>query len=82
MGDPESSPPTTSSGDAPQERRYYNTRTWFSALLGTATNEEIMGYLNERDDIEESNDFERCEQQKQWLFQNSTFVPPPSTSAL
>ena len=72
-------PSSNPSDKPPQDRRYYNTRTWFSTLLGTATPEEIHGFLQERDTIEEKSDFERCEQQKQWLFQNSMLHSSHST---
>ncbi|KAI9693045.1 MAG: Mitochondrial inner membrane protease atp23 [Bathelium mastoideum] len=74
MGDSNSLPATGASNNASQERKYYNTRTWFSAILGIATPEEVKGYLQERDIIEEKSDLERCEQQKQWLFQNSPMI--------
>ncbi|KAF2236983.1 hypothetical protein EV356DRAFT_442594 [Viridothelium virens] len=74
MGDSHNLPPTDTSNDAISDRRYYNTRTWFSAMLGLATPEEMSGYLAERAVILEKPDFERCEQQKQWLFQHSPMI--------
>jgi hypothetical protein len=71
-----SNQPTEPPANPSPERKYYTTRTWFAALMGTATLEEQRAYLAERDVIYEQQDFERCEAHKNYLFQYSMHPEP------
>jgi hypothetical protein len=68
---PSTAPPETINSTTDIDPSFYTWQTWFKALSGSITEEEAKKYRQARDVIKEESDCKRCEQNRDWLFENS-----------